>query len=82
MIMLFPKGDPREAYVLADADQEKALRAQGYLPLSESGMHPDQFRVEIGDVLIAPDGSKFKVVAEVTVSEPPAKRGPGRPKKG
>ena len=67
--MLFDKGDPREAYALAeDADQDKALRARGFLPLDESGQHPDQFRDVVSDGDDAPQAV-----------ETPAKR--GRPRK-
>lgn len=95
-IMLFDKGDPREAYAIAEnADQDKALRGKGYLPLTESGLHPDQFRefklsdLKVGDVLTMPDGAQMTVAATAEVELPQSrhapsetvKRGPGRPRK-
>lgn len=72
--MLFDKGDPREAYAIAeDAEQEKALRAKGFRPLDESGLHPDQFRAEAESVV--------STETHPAPTEAPVKRGPGRPRK-
>lgn len=77
MLMLFPKGDPREAFqIAADAEQEKALRAQGYKALDESGLHPDQFREDVKKD--APPLPSPEVKSEDVA---PIKRGPGRPRK-
>jgi hypothetical protein len=75
--MLFDKGDPREAYALAeDADQDQALRARGFLPLDESGMHPDQFR---DDVKQERHAHELQGTEAFHPSAIPAKR--GRPRK-
>jgi hypothetical protein len=75
--MLFDKGDPREAYAIAeDADQDTALRARGFLPLDESGLHPDQFKDAKAPELPA---AQAMTDAEFVATLP--KRGPGRPRK-
>jgi len=74
--MLFDKGDPREAYAIAeDADQDTALRARGFLPLDESGLHPDQFQNSEVVTAVAYGDAGAEVVTT------PVKRGPGRPRK-
>jgi hypothetical protein len=74
--MLFDQGDPREAHALAeDADQDQALRARGFLPLDESGLHPDQFR-ESDEVVTA---VAYGDAGPQVVTAPAAKR--GRPRK-
>jgi len=86
--MLFDKGDPREAYALAeDAEQDQALRARGYAPLDESGLHPDQFRVVVGaEVAVSDHGplpglEGLEPSPEVKPGAVMVKRGPGRPRK-